>query len=100
MFYSLACDCENSHSTGNCAEETGQCECRKEYQEPNCDRCSFGYYGYPKCVACDCFINGTITQQCEATDGICECMDNFGGPHCRECAEQYFGFPNCERKNL
>lgn len=65
-----ACDCDDNYSTGNCAEGTGQCECRKEFKSPYCDECSYGYFGYPDCKPCICNLNGT--------DGdICEPIDNY-----------------------
>ncbi|KAF7271317.1 hypothetical protein GWI33_015789 [Rhynchophorus ferrugineus] len=90
-----ACECDNYYSTGNCAEGSGQCECRKEFTPPNCDSCSFGYYDYPTCKPCECFINGTVNLQCAPQDGACECKANFGGKNCKECAPGYFNFPEC-----
>lgn len=92
----LACNCDNYYSTGNCAEGSGQCECKPQFQPPNCDKCSFGYYDYPRCKPCDCHLNGTRDLQCEAKDGQCPCHYNFGGKFCKECADTYFGFPQCE----
>ncbi|KAK6627792.1 hypothetical protein RUM44_010271 [Polyplax serrata] len=89
------CQCDVYYSTGNCAEGTGQCECRKEYQEPKCDSCSFGYFGYPDCKPCECFQNGTRGYFCEAQGGACPCKPNFGGKFCYQCAEGFYDFPNC-----
>lgn len=91
----LACACDNYYSTGNCAEGSGQCECKPQFQSPNCDSCSFGYYDYPLCKPCDCHLNGTRDLQCEAKDGQCPCHYNFGGQYCKECADTYYGFPEC-----
>ncbi|CAG9821860.1 unnamed protein product [Phaedon cochleariae] len=91
------CQCDKFYSTGNCAEGSGRCECRKEFTPPNCDKCSFGYYGYPDCKPCECFLNGTTELQCSARDGGCSCLPNFGGTFCKECAPGYFNFPECTR---
>lgn len=69
LFYTIGCDCEEFYSTGNCAEETGQCECRPQFLAPHCDDCSEGYFGYPNCRPCECNLNGTRDYICEATDG-------------------------------
>ncbi|KAL0280200.1 UNVERIFIED_CONTAM: hypothetical protein PYX00_001570 [Menopon gallinae] len=89
------CQCDVYYSTGNCAEGTGKCECRKEYQEPKCDSCSFGYFGYPDCKPCECFLNGTRGYHCEVKDGACPCKPNYFGKFCNSCAAGYYGFPNC-----
>lgn len=99
-YYLLGCDCDVFYSTGNCSEGTGLCECRKEYQEPNCDSCSFGYFGFPECKPCECFQNGTRGYHCEARGGACACKPNFGGKFCYQCAEGFYDFPNCLRKFL
>ncbi|KAL3275284.1 hypothetical protein HHI36_020052 [Cryptolaemus montrouzieri] len=90
------CDCDNFYSTGNCSEGTGKCECRKEFSPPDCDSCSFGYFGYPNCKPCECFLNGTINLQCESKNGNCNCLPNFGGEYCKECAPGYYNFPECK----
>ncbi|KRT86422.1 hypothetical protein AMK59_1178, partial [Oryctes borbonicus] len=90
------CQCDASFSTGNCEEGSGRCECRREFTPPNCDSCSFGYYDYPRCKPCDCFLNGTHDLQCEASDGQCRCKINFGGKYCKECAPNFYKFPECK----
>ncbi|XP_058457360.1 laminin subunit alpha [Malaya genurostris] len=90
------CNCDHFYSTGNCEEETGRCECRVEFNPPNCDSCSYGHFGYPNCRPCECNLNGTIGYHCEAVNGECPCKPNFGGAHCRQCAEGYYDFPECE----
>lgn len=89
------CRCDRRFSTGNCREETGQCICRPEFQEPHCDKCSYGHFGYPECRPCECNIDGTSGYYCEAIDGSCPCKENFGGKYCKECAEGYFNYPVC-----
>ncbi|EDV96510.1 laminin subunit alpha [Drosophila grimshawi] len=90
------CNCDFFYSTGHCEEETGKCECRAAFQPPNCDSCSYGYYGYPQCRECECNLNGTNGYNCEAVNGICPCKTNFAGALCKECAESYYGFPECK----
>jgi hypothetical protein len=96
-FSFAACSCNHFFSTGNCAEGSGLCECRKEFTPPHCDSCSFGYYGYPDCRPCECFLNGTKDLQCEALNGQCPCLYNFGGQYCRECASGFFSYPDCKQ---
>ncbi|CAG9836790.1 unnamed protein product [Diabrotica balteata] len=89
------CQCDIFYSTGNCAEGSGRCECRKEFVPPNCDSCSFGYYGYPNCKPCECYLNGTLELQCAPSQGECTCKSNFGGKYCKECAPGFFNFSQC-----
>lgn len=94
FLYFVACNCDESFSTGNCEEESGRCECRKEFQPPDCLSCSIGHFGYPNCRACECNINGTDGYFCESSNGQCPCKPNFAGNFCERCAEGYYG-PEC-----
>lgn len=89
------CECNDPRYTGNCAEGNGLCECKSNFTAPYCDRCNFGYYQYPECKQCECFINGTRGSECEANNGQCQCKPAYGGKFCRECSQEYFGYPNC-----
>lgn len=93
-----ACTCDDHRLTGNCEEGSGKCECGKEYQSPNCDSCSYGYFGYPHCRPCECFLNGTRGYHCEAVGGQCPCKPNYSGQLCLECSPGYYGFPECSGK--
>lgn len=66
----VACNCDLHYSTGNCEEETGRCECRPEFNPPNCDSCAYGYFDYPNCKPCTCNLNGTEGDNCTPTDGL------------------------------
>lgn len=98
--FPAACECNFFYSTGNCAEGTGQCECRPEFTPPDCSSCSFGYFGYPNCRPCECNLNGTDGYYCEAIGGQCPCKSNYAGVFCNECAEKFYNFPECLRKYL
>ena len=34
----IECECDNKYSTGNCAQTTGQCECKPQYAGKTCDK--------------------------------------------------------------
>ena len=37
-FLKIECNCDSRYSTGNCAQNTGQCECKPQYAGKFCDR--------------------------------------------------------------
>ncbi|CAH1775060.1 unnamed protein product, partial [Owenia fusiformis] len=94
-FVCVRCRCDPTYSTGDCEDGTGRCKCRQEYTGENCDRCAPGYYGYPRCVPCDCNVNGTQPGNCEAIRGTCPCKVGYAGDLCDQCDYGYYGFPNC-----
>lgn len=100
MYFVIACNCDFFYSTGNCADATGKCECRKEFTPPHCDTCNHGYFGYPNCRECECHLQGTNGYHCEAKDGPCPCKTNYAGHYCNLCAESYYNFPECLRKYI
>ncbi|CAB3226438.1 unnamed protein product [Arctia plantaginis] len=89
------CNCNLHYSTGNCEEETGRCECRVEFNPPNCDSCAYGYFDYPDCKPCTCNLNGTDGQQCTPVDGLCPCKYNYAGKSCEICADGFYS-PQCK----
>ncbi|XP_063394216.1 laminin subunit alpha [Cydia fagiglandana] len=89
------CNCDLHYSTGNCEEGSGRCECRKEYNPPNCDSCAYGYFNYPNCEPCTCNLNGTEGQHCTPVEGICPCKSNYAGKSCEICADGFYS-PECK----
>lgn len=96
----LACNCNQFFATGNCADSTGLCECKPQFTPPNCDSCSYGYFGYPDCKPCECDLRGTDGYHCEAVEGSCPCKNNYAGHYCNLCAEGYYKFPECLCKHF
>ncbi|CAG0878725.1 unnamed protein product [Darwinula stevensoni] len=90
-----ACQCDNFYSTGNCENESGRCECKRQFRPPNCDACNVGYYDFPNCKPCDCHQNGTRGNVCEVGAGQCPCKANYAGKNCDACNEGYYKFPEC-----
>ena len=46
----LACEC-NAIGINNdvCDVETGQCDCKTNYGQRQCDACADGYFNFPSC---------------------------------------------------
>ncbi|XP_043922451.1 laminin subunit alpha-1 [Protopterus annectens] len=99
-----SCDPYGSLNT-NCAKDEdhsdplrgilpGQCHCREGYAGEKCDRCSFGYSGYPDCTRCNCSLVGsTNIDPCEKP---CHCKENVEGENCDRCKQ---GFYNLQDRN-
>ena len=87
------CECDNPYSTGNCAESTGQCECKPQYTGMHCEMCAEGFFDWPECRPCPCNHNGSLEGgSCHPP---CKCKFGFLGPNCDKCVDGYFGFPDC-----
>ncbi|KAM5222010.1 laminin subunit alpha-1 [Ctenodactylus gundi] len=72
----------------------GQCPCKDGYAGERCDRCQFGYRGYPACVPCDCSPAGSLNDDPCAEP--CLCKDNVEGTHCDRCRP---GFYNLQERS-
>ncbi|KAH7701646.1 laminin alpha [Aphelenchoides avenae] len=83
------CSCDPTKHTGNCADETGICECLPQFTGPNCDQCAQGYYHPPECRPCECNVNGTQGSICLPINGKCPCKTGYGGAFCEQCAAGY-----------
>ncbi|POI30878.1 hypothetical protein CIB84_005371, partial [Bambusicola thoracicus] len=50
----------------------GQCQCRDGYTGEKCERCAFGYRGYPNCLRCNCSLIGSINEDPCAEPCLCK----------------------------
>ncbi|XP_051969478.1 multiple epidermal growth factor-like domains protein 9 [Xyrauchen texanus] len=96
----IPCPCSSVTSTGSCRlDSSGQpvCnQCKPEYQGPNCEQCSDGFYNADSiCIPCNCSGNAdphTFPQICHPDIGHClSCINNTTGLHCERCAEGFTG---------
>uniref|UniRef100_A0A4W2BS50 Basement membrane-specific heparan sulfate proteoglycan core protein n=1 Tax=Bos indicus x Bos taurus TaxID=30522 RepID=A0A4W2BS50_BOBOX len=88
------CIKDDLHSDLHRGKWPGQCPCKEGYAGEKCDRCHFGYKGYPECVSCDCNPAGSVNE--EPCSESCLCKENVEGSHCDRCKP---GFYNLEEKN-
>ena len=108
LLFHVACDCggdELDRYSGNCAPESGKCECKEAFRgAEDCSACAEGYHSYPECAPCECFPEGTVKTEsglpvCTAEGSLqCPCLENYNGTFCDECADEYYGFPDCQGK--
>nr|XP_020733720.1 laminin subunit alpha-1 [Odocoileus virginianus texanus] len=91
---SSVCIKDDLHSDLHRGKWPGQCPCKEGYAGEKCDRCQFGYKGYPECVSCDCNPAGSVNE--EPCSESCLCKENVEGSHCDRCKP---GFYNLEERN-
>ncbi|KFD61045.1 hypothetical protein M514_08444, partial [Trichuris suis] len=91
----IPCRCDSPFFDGNCDPETGRCHCARQFQSPKCDACSRGYYGFPECKECACFLPGSEGAVCLPQGEQCPCKTNFNGKHCNMCSHGHHSFPLC-----
>ncbi|KZC04266.1 Laminin subunit alpha-1 [Dufourea novaeangliae] len=88
------CDCTLGSTKPQC-DLQGQCPCRIGYDGLRCEKCSKGYYGYPRCRPCGCDSAGTLqcgNGICDCNnDGQCPCKEHVSGRQCNQCREGTFG---------
>uniref|UniRef100_A0A8C8SNF8 Laminin subunit alpha-1 n=1 Tax=Pelusios castaneus TaxID=367368 RepID=A0A8C8SNF8_9SAUR len=95
-FGSLSSDCmkDDDHSDLQHGTQPGQCQCKEGYSGEKCDRCAFGYQGYPSCVHCNCSLVGSIND--DPCTEPCLCKENVEGENCDRCKP---GFYNLQERN-
>ncbi|XP_078068970.1 laminin subunit alpha-2 isoform X6 [Mustelus asterias] len=79
----------------------GSCHCKAGYGGDKCDRCAFGFTGYPNCIPCGCRIDGSLNV--DPCIGRCICKVNAEGENCDRCKagffnlqlENYYGCDQC-----
>ncbi|XP_036375311.1 laminin subunit alpha-3-like [Megalops cyprinoides] len=90
------CDCSPNGvvnpAEGDCDQDTGQCSCKDRVGGRQCDRCTPGYYRFPKCVPCNCKQGGTVPEVCHPQTGVCLCKKNVEGAKCDSCRAGSFHF--------
>ncbi|XP_006761995.1 PREDICTED: laminin subunit alpha-1 [Myotis davidii] len=91
---SSVCIKDDLHSDLHRGTWPGQCPCKEGYTGAKCDRCQFGYKGYPACVRCDCSPAGSVNE--DPCSEPCLCKENVEGKNCDRCRP---GFYNLKERN-
>ncbi|XP_015607311.1 laminin subunit alpha-1 [Cephus cinctus] len=66
------------------------CHCKPGYTGIRCERCSYGYYGFPtipggSCKPCNCNLAGSASDECDEETGQCNCRPGSTGRDCSHC---------------
>ncbi|XP_069052056.1 laminin subunit alpha-2 isoform X1 [Lepisosteus oculatus] len=102
----VPCSCDPSGSLNDiCVKDTtkaegdlnaGSCYCKPGYSGEQCDRCAFGYIGFPSCILCNCSTEGSLNENpCEEP---CICKDNVEGENCDRCKVGFFNLQGGNRR--
>ncbi|KAI2652405.1 Laminin subunit alpha-2 [Labeo rohita] len=66
----------------------GSCICKQGYAGEKCDRCAFGYTGFPLCERCNCSSEGSINQ--DPCQPPCVCKEHVEGQNCDRCKQGFY----------
>ncbi|XP_026645287.1 laminin subunit alpha-1 [Microtus ochrogaster] len=91
---SAVCIKDDLHSDLANGKWPGQCPCKEGYAGDKCDRCQFGYRGFPNCTPCDCSTVGSVND--DPCSEPCLCKKNVEGKNCDRCKP---GFYNLLERN-
>ncbi|XP_060622491.2 laminin subunit beta-1-like isoform X1 [Anolis sagrei] len=83
----------------HCDRTTGNCPCRPNVVDKNCDRCAQNFWGFGSdlgCQPCDCDPAHSLRSDCNMFTGQCHCQPGFGGRVCSHCQEDHWGDPEQE----
>uniref|UniRef100_A0A8D2LJT4 Uncharacterized protein n=1 Tax=Varanus komodoensis TaxID=61221 RepID=A0A8D2LJT4_VARKO len=83
----------------HCDRTTGNCPCRANVVDKNCDRCAHNFWGFGNdlgCQPCSCDPAHSLRSDCNMFTGQCHCQPGFGGRVCSHCQEDHWGDPEQE----
>ncbi|KAF7990369.1 hypothetical protein HCN44_000174 [Aphidius gifuensis] len=89
------CECPNINKKSSISCIVGNneqviCHCKLGYSGERCERCAYGFYGYPKsidgtCKPCNCNLAGSASDECDEETGQCNCKLGSTGRDCSQC---------------
>lgn len=92
------CDCFEPGTLTNdesCDLESGQCACKPNVKNRQCNECREGYWNILSregCEECKCNPLGSFNLSCNAYNGQCFCRPGVTGLHCDQCKPFHYGF--------
>ncbi|XP_058247538.1 laminin subunit alpha-2 isoform X3 [Hemibagrus wyckioides] len=97
---SISTVCVPDDTQASAGLSAGWCRCKQGYAGERCDRCAFGYTGFPECQRCNCSVEGSINKDpCQLP---CVCKVNVEGENCERCKVGYYNlhgdrYEGCEK---
>ncbi|XP_059355199.1 laminin subunit alpha-2 isoform X1 [Carassius carassius] len=85
---SLHSKCVPDESQATAGLAVGSCICKQGYMGEKCDRCAFGYTGFPLCERCNCSRDGSVNQDPCLTP--CVCKEHVEGQNCDRCKQGFY----------
>ncbi|KAM6964872.1 laminin subunit alpha-2 [Aplochiton taeniatus] len=85
---SLSQSCVSDADQASPGFPPGACPCKEGFGGPKCDRCAFGFRGYPSCVRCSCSRAGSTHQN--PCNQPCRCKENVEGENCSRCKSGFY----------
>ncbi|XP_065124896.1 laminin subunit alpha-2 isoform X2 [Paramisgurnus dabryanus] len=85
---SLHSSCVPDESQAKRDLAVGACICKQGYAGEKCDRCAFGYTGFPLCERCHCSSEGSKNQ--DPCQPPCVCKEHVEGQNCDRCKQGYY----------
>ncbi|XP_065226738.1 laminin subunit alpha lam-3-like [Planococcus citri] len=81
-------------TTVNYSVEYATCYCKTGYTGRYCDRCNYGWFGYPKsengyCEPCKCNTQGSVSDECHEETGQCNCKPGITSRDCSICEKSH-----------
>lgn len=94
----------NSKQPKQCDLNDGQCECKLNVKNRQCNECKEGYWNLKSnegCEECKCNPLGSYNLSCNANTGQCFCRPGVQGLKCDTCMPLWFGFSDegCHKCN-
>jgi laminin gamma 1 len=99
-----SCDCfasgtfedpERAAEPRQCNLNDGQCECKANVKNRQCNECKEGFWNIKSgrgCEECRCNPLGSFNLSCDSTSGQCFCRPGVHGLKCDSCKPLWFGF--------
>ncbi|CAF0980234.1 unnamed protein product [Didymodactylos carnosus] len=78
-----------------CNLQNGQCQCKPNVIDRQCDKCEDGYWNLNSdsgCGPCKCDPIGAYNISCSVNSGQCFCKPGVTGQHCDRCLPYHYGF--------
>lgn len=86
---------ENSREARQCNLDDGQCDCKPNVKNRQCNECKEGYWNILSgkgCEECKCNPLGSYNLSCNSLTGQCHCRPGVQGLKCDSCMPMWYGF--------